>query len=502
MNYSFEALGNSSYLIITFENGEKVINYQLQMLINNKIKNVVAANKQQKNDDICVYYNITSKITLAQAMEKGKLPKAGVIKIIEGAISALKDIEEYQLVSSGLLFDADRIYVKPGEYEPEFIYVPNRTEDGGIEPLKNMLLKLVISSSVEVTNDSFIQVLLETLNNPALSVSQLTELCNRFKGSGDTVKISNEPKVNPIRNQNDEPEIQRPVQSPEKRNEVRSENSLGKTKNVPNPANTPHKKIEKKAEIPGGAVKHEKKIEKKDIEAKNNKKTSGNKVFLLLQIIPIAIFAALILSGAVSDDAGNINFQYLGAAALVLGCADFIIYREKFAKKEAVKASENAAAVKKSSKPSAKKQIPVTKKSSVNVPGKAAVAAKKTKPAAKSELISDFENENTVVMTDNSDGAYLEYFENGISKKIWLDKEIVVVGKLRTRCDYAINNNKISKLHAEFITRDGQYFVKDYNSTNGTYINGGNRRIEGNAEYQIFNGDRITLADVDMAFFC
>ena len=110
--------------------------------------------------------------------------------------------------------------------------------------------------------------------------------------------------------------------------------------------------------------------------------------------------------------------------------------------------------------------------------------------------------ESDFILSANVDGAYLEYFENGLSTKIKLTKENFMIGKLRGQCDFTLSNNKISKMHAEFITRGTDYFVKDYNSTNGTYINGSNQRIASNAEYQIFNGDRITLANVDMTFRC
>ena len=117
--------------------------------------------------------------------------------------------------------------------------------------------------------------------------------------------------------------------------------------------------------------------------------------------------------------------------------------------------------------------------------------------------ISDFESEDTVVLDDNNSGvAYLEYYENGLATRINISKEYIVVGKLRGQCDFIISNNKISKMHAEFINRNGEYFVKDYNSTNGTYINGSNQRIQSNTEYPIFNGDRITLANVDLTFRC
>ena len=94
MEYSYETLGNSSYLVATFENGKGIINYQLQMLANNDIKNILKVSKRQKNDDILVSYNITSKLALSQMADKEKIPKAGIIKIIEGALNAIYDIAE------------------------------------------------------------------------------------------------------------------------------------------------------------------------------------------------------------------------------------------------------------------------------------------------------------------------------------------------------------------------------------------------------------------------
>ena len=75
---------------------------------NNDIKNIIKANKRQKNEDVLVSYNITSKIALAQMDSKNKIPKLGLIKIIEGALTALEDIEEYQLVKAKIQFNEEK----------------------------------------------------------------------------------------------------------------------------------------------------------------------------------------------------------------------------------------------------------------------------------------------------------------------------------------------------------------------------------------------------------
>lgn len=207
MQYSYETVNNSSYIVGTFEKGQGIINYQMQMLVNNEISNILSANKRQRNEDVQIFYNITSHISLAQALNHTKLTKAGMIEFIEGALNAIEDASEYQLVSAGILFDEEYIFVKPGRFQPDFIYVPSYTEDVGIEQLKNMLLSLIIGSKVEVTNDNFIQVMLETLNNPALTANDLRKLCSQYKsGTKQKADVKSVQKNKPVVSPHVEPQ--------------------------------------------------------------------------------------------------------------------------------------------------------------------------------------------------------------------------------------------------------------------------------------------------------
>lgn len=515
MQYSYETAGNSSYLVATFEGGEGLINYQLQMLVNNNIKNVIGAAKKQKNDDIQIFYNITSKITLEQAIEKNKISKAGIIAIINGALSALKDLEEYQLVSSGIVFEENKIFVKPGHFEPNFIYVPNTTEDTGIQSLKNLLLGFVMGSKIEVSNDNFVQVLLETLNKPGFNAGVLKKMCEKYQGGGQ----SDKPKPREAKPEVNIPQPSRPqaVQTPPQAEQPIQTSVTGSIPNKPPVAKQPE--APKKTEV------------KKEEKEKNPKKT----VFLILQIVLLAVVAGLSFSGILNDENGNINVQYLAGVLLGVGCIDFVLYREMF-KNNKDKETKKEAKPKNAKKPSVAmpgKEMPTMPKSAPQTPKKPVAVPKKesdnsavqvemnvssqkeeyaipspavvppvSRPQAYDPL-SEFENEDTVVIDDNaSNGAYLEFYDNGIASRINLNQDRIVVGKLRTQCDFVLNNRKISKMHAEFICRNGQYYVKDFNSTNGTYLNGGNQRIQSNQEYQIYNGDRVTLADVDMTLFC
>lgn len=518
VQYSYETVGSTSYLVATFPQGRGVVNYQLQMMVNNDIKNIIKASKKQKNDDVLISYNVTSRIPLSEIDNKGKITKSGLINIIEGAIAALNDIAEYQLVNSGIVFEEEYIFVKPDSYEPSFIYLPCTVENGGIEPLKKFLLSLIMNSKVEMTNDNFVQVLLETLNNPSLDLNELKKLCVKSK-SGNVQKSESAPK---LKNTAYTPEVNRTVSTPE-------------TKSVPQAEIKRDTAVivgEKKPEIKE-EKKHDEKAKKEN--AKTEKKSEPKKiVFLIMQIVLLAAVAAIVLSGVLSDAEGNINLQYLLGIVLGVGCVDFVVYREMFSnqnkekdtkkeKKQSAKAPKNV--VKKPEVAMPGRDVP--NKPTVSVPGKEEV--KKSEPVEEKVktiapqmttyaipqptyvepqkvqygAISDFETEDTVVLDNNDPNeAYLEFFENGLSRRIKLNKERIVVGKLKSQCDFVINNNKISKMHAEFISRNGEYFVKDYNSTNGTYINGSNQRIQSNVEFPIFCGDRVTLANIDLTFKC
>lgn len=492
MTFSYETIGNSSYLVATFAEGEGLINYQLQMLSNNEIKNIIKANKRQKNDDVLVSYNITSKIALAQMDIKNKIPKLGLIKIIEGALSALEELEEYQLVSSGILFDEKYVFVKPGNYEPSFIYVPNSLEDSGIKPLKEFLMALIMGSKVERSNDNFFQVLVDTLNDPALTTKELKKMCDKYK--------SVEPKSEDIK--------------PEKIPSVAPQ-SIPQPESVV-PENRVYPKLTPPVEYIPPVVPKEAPAEKKLKTAEDDKKNPKTK-FILFQIVFACLLAAIVLSGSLNDAGGDIDLKYLAAVVVGIAAVDFVIYREMFVNNKAAKDTKKQSADKtkkvpavpsKEGKPrievpAKEKDIPVAPVRPV-VPEQPPVPSVRKTEEKSSVAVApenDIENSDTDVLM-NDDGAYLELFENGLATKIRLDKESTIVGKLSSQCDFAINNSKVSKMHAEFIARGGAYFVKDYNSTNGTYINGSIQRIQSNMEYPINNGDRITLANVDLIFRC
>ncbi|MCI9072081.1 MAG: FHA domain-containing protein [Lachnospiraceae bacterium] len=80
-----------------------------------------------------------------------------------------------------------------------------------------------------------------------------------------------------------------------------------------------------------------------------------------------------------------------------------------------------------------------------------------------------------------------------------LTKPVFRVGKEKSYVDYFVSDNSaVSRSHANFLMRDGRFYVMDTNSTNHTFVD--NQQIESNRECEITHGMRVRLADEEFEF--
>ena len=85
------------------------------------------------------------------------------------------------------------------------------------------------------------------------------------------------------------------------------------------------------------------------------------------------------------------------------------------------------------------------------------------------------------------------------NERIDLNKPVFRIGKEKSFVDYFIGDNSaISRSHANIISRDGEYFIVDTNSTNHTYVNG--QMIQSNQEIKLIDGSQIKLANEGFEF--
>ncbi|MFR5875172.1 MAG: FHA domain-containing protein [Eubacterium sp.] len=118
---------------------------------------------------------------------------------------------------------------------------------------------------------------------------------------------------------------------------------------------------------------------------------------------------------------------------------------------------------------------------------------------ATSLLIDDDDEATSLLDGVNEPQRFPYLIRKSNFDRVDINKPVFRIGKEKRYVDYFIlNNNAVSRLHADIINHNGICFIKDNNSTNGTFVNG--NRIQSNIETEIYDGDSITLANEGFVF--
>lgn len=98
---------------------------------------------------------------------------------------------------------------------------------------------------------------------------------------------------------------------------------------------------------------------------------------------------------------------------------------------------------------------------------------------------------------EKSEQVYL--IRRTTNERIGLDKPVFIIGKDPRKADYCISDNSaVSRYHAAVIQKNALFYIIDYNSKNGTYIN--SKKILPHQEYSIKHGDQIRFANEEFWF--
>lgn len=94
---------------------------------------------------------------------------------------------------------------------------------------------------------------------------------------------------------------------------------------------------------------------------------------------------------------------------------------------------------------------------------------------------------------------YASLYRVSTGESVPINKPVFRVGKEKSCVDYFVDNNdKISRNHADIITRGQKYYVMDLNSTNHTYIN--NQLLSAQFEIEIEDSNTLVLANEEFIF--
>ena len=357
---SYDTVGSSSYLTMALPDEVKVVHYRLEMLTSNEITQLLPVSKRVVDGENVLYFNISSLFSLEQILERRKLKKDELITIMEGLVRAAKDAEDYQLPISGFVMEPAYIFVDSATCKPFFAYLPIEGTDENGHSVKSFFQNLIMQGKLELTNDNFIQVLLNALNQEPFTVAALekcikdirssrgTEEARKVTGSrnlyaGNTPQrkpenISANPPVQPV-NWNGAPQ---PAHS--ERNfigenigaqatgemGVKTERPETPGKPLPPQSKKETRAAKKNAKKKEKPVKKEKKVSNPAVDESFDAEKAKKKFLLPQAIVMVAVSAMISFGFFVDGETGAVAVNNILAAVILIVLFEVILYREVF----------------------------------------------------------------------------------------------------------------------------------------------------------------------------
>lgn len=497
----------NTFLTYEIKETDTIDSLSFGMLTNNRIKGVAPILFTQRDETRFFKYNITSKAQASQFFS-GVVTKNRLLNVILGITSSVMAAEEYMVDTSFFVFDLEHIYIDTTTYEPLLICLPVISEERKTQSVQAFFRSLVFTARYDQTeNCDYVAKLINYFNSTSVfSLSDFKKLVQNLYNTsvpvlGETAaKPAGVPEVKEER-QREKPPM--PTQTPEP---VAVSPISPPTVNRTPVSKQQDTLVRDGLEIPG--------MGKVGVESGNKKEKKKDKK-------PEDKMSVLYLIRHYSKE----NLE---------------IYKAQKDGKEETLSTKNT------TEPKAPKAPKTPKKPSVpsgfTVPGQS-IPTPQTQPPEKKDYSKDGQANGYMAQTRGTDTAskipgqnnfgtvsgdfgdttvlvapgaagetslltanvatavkprpYLVRLKNG--EKVLVDKPRFRIGKEKSYVDYFIGDNTaISRSHADIIVKGESYFLVDLNSTNHTFVNGS--MLQGNAEVQIKNGNRIRLANEEFDF--
>lgn len=490
MDFAYESQGTNTYLVYEIKSDDEIDSMSFGMLTNNTIMGFAPTFFTQMDAKKYIKYNVSGKISVKQFFD-GVVNKKRLIGVFEGIVDGLLSAEDYMIDMDSIILDINYIFANVSTCEASLICLPVSGSRKSTTDLGLFFKNIMFSTQFDQTeNCDYIAKVINFLNGSPIIV------LNDFKVLLQSIKK----EMNQA-----QPVPQAPVVKPY----VNTAESVAVNASIPKP-------VSEVTQVPVNAtpVSQPKDQNIPPVQSTNNSKSTAK------------------------DDAGK-----------EIGMLDLLLHYSK----ENVELYKSQKAQKKGTiQPAAPKQQVSRKQPesgvapSFAIPGQAAPAPapavqstiqsaqpSKVNQGVQPQLQAPAMNQSTrpafvprqapqgkaanfgetTVLGGNANGEtsvliavqsptqmmapHLIRAKN--NEKISLNKPVFRVGKEKSYVDYCIGDNTaISRSHANFVMRDGEYFVIDTNSKNHTYVNG--VIIQSNVETKISHGDKVRLADEDFEF--
>ena len=497
--FSFENQGTNTYLVYKFKEDDIIDSMSLGMLINNKITGFADTLFTQMDSSKFIKYNISSKVSVEEFFS-GSVNKKRLVGVLEGIANAIISAEEYMIDINSIVFDLNYMFVDVSSCNTVLICLPIATQVQDKIDMGEFLKKIVYNTQFDRTeNCNYIAEIINFMNStPIINIKDFKNLLDRICVAStvkqSTIKtVDDEPAIitnrsnftahdmpsqNKTLNSNVQPHIAKelighPLPQPKSQtNVIKDEEKISlfyllQHYNKDNAKLYKQQKLAKKAQKKQSQTRVAVHTVTNDsrqpaISPELKKLSSYSKFSISGQSIPMPNPAVLPVSQPIKRSfEPTVNETNYNQPPY----SQSIVHRTS------------------SNQPIILKGQPMN--------------------FGETTLLGGEKIGETTVLDASQTNEIKTLAPVLIRKKnnerIDINKPVYRIGKEKSYVDYFVSDNTaVSRSHANIITREGQYFIVDTNSTNHTYLNG--TMIQSNLETKINDRDKIRLANEDFEF--
>lgn len=540
MAFTFETSGNNTFLVYAVEQEDTLDTMTLGMLTNNRIPGMIPVLYTQMNRDCYLKYNVTARVTLRQFFS-GTVNRRRLLGVFSGVTAALASAEEYMIDICSLLLDMDHIYADVRSCAAEVICLPLMREAGAAD-ISMFFKNIMFSTQFDQTeNCDYVARIINYLNgSPVFVVEGFQKLLEELQsetgsaspvpgdmrtvGGGIFRPVSQaEPAVRPSQAATPQPVPAAPQPIPAVSQPVPVASQHAPTASqpvsaVPQPGTMAAAKAVTPSSSAGKAAASgaDFPIPKQKAEERSASSPGSEKEISMLYLLQHynkenaaaykAQREARKKSGKASS-AGSVSAAGFAVPGQNPGMQPGEVRSSAPVQQPSAPVQQLSA---QASRPSAPAQMPRPSVQTQQPPQQFQAGSQKMPAPAYSQEdnfgdtvvmgAEDF-GEDTVVMGESMAASVIRpYLLRGSNnERIYIDKPVFHIGKERSYVDYCISGNAtVSRSHADIISRNGQFFIVDNNSTNHTYVDG--QMIPSNTEVALSHGTKIRLSNEEFEF--
>lgn len=469
---------NHNFLILHEEEEIDTGSYQVRMLAGNAIPSVLKCRIQGIDGKFMICYDITSRQSVAMLFEEKKLGFGDLQLVFGGFVQVMEEMSEYLLNPGRLVIRPEYMYVDLEKRQLFFCYLPGFEED-----VRKQFQELTEYILPKLDHEDSAAVMLgygvyRRALEEGFHLENIKEELYRERG---------------------EPAPAEPVQKQEKCRE-------------------PEKSEEpEKGEDLWGAEEAEQKTDKKRAVEEQVRYGRLGIVYKILGCLSGAAAAMVVIFAKIMGYLPGIPMEMLLGGVIVamgismLAYVGFIRRKRKMTQSIplVVQEKNNAdsfcekAIGGEAVKSEYRDRIPKNRKE-----GTTEQPAAIGSMTVRQEIWKGNENERqepesygeTVVLSANLSAgpSSLVSREPGELATIYLKEELTVIGKLANAADAVINLPTVSRIHAKIRNRNGEYYLTDLNSRNGTSVNG--QMLRPDEDYQLQDQDEVDFAQARYVF--